>query len=290
MNTYVLTDRYFDPEAGRISSYFCQLFVLIGHNTVQYAINETEKNSFFGLAAYHLPVIPKNDEMLFLHLDQLLAEEELLQKKYSSVVVGIDSPYCTLVPSPLFDPEHLRKILEMNFSVPGEYLPGSEKIEEIDARNIYAFHPLLGEAVRKHFGEVTMVHRSTPLMKAVYRHYQAGRESNPVFLHFRDRYFDLVYFRENRLAFYNSFPHKTKEDVLYFTLFTLEQLGLRPDSMHLVISGQADTDDETCSLLKQYIHSVSFTGFLNAFNYSPLLKQATVHYYQELFALALCGS
>jgi len=290
MSAFILHDRYFDPDAGRISSYFCQLFALIGQESLQYCILDTEKNTFIALADYRLPAFPKTPEIFYSQLGQLISEEELLLKKYPSVVIGIDTPWHTLVPSPLYDTGQMSKYLEFNFSLPDDCQVRSDKVEEIDACNIYGFLPGLQDVIRKYFREAAIVHHTSALIKAVYQHHQLNPEPPCIFLHARDRFIDLVFFDGNRPAYFNSFPCRSKEDILYFTLYAIEQLKLRPDSVQLSITGMIDAGSDSYLLLKQYIRTISFTSRLSNFNYSPLLDQVPSHRYLELFAIALCGS
>jgi len=289
MNAFNLYDRYFDPESGRISSYFCQLFILIGQESLQFCILDTEKNTFIALADYRLPIPPKTPEIFYSQLDQLIAGEELLLKKYPSIVIGIDTPWHTLVPSPLFDIGQEIKYLELNFRLPDGCQVRSERVEEIDAYNIYGFLPGLRDIIQKHFREAAFVHRSSALIRAVYQHYKNKPGPECVFLQVRDQFIDLVAFKENHLAFFNSFPCRSKEDILYFTLYTIDKLKLRPDAVQLFITGMMDAGSDSYLLLEQYIRTISFTGRPGSFNYSPLLSQAPSHRYQELYAIALCG-
>ena len=290
MSAFILRDRYFDPEAGRISSYFCQLFVLIGQDSLQYCILDSEKNSFIALVDYRLPSFPKNPEILYAQLGQLISDEKILLKKYPSVFVGIDTPWHTLVPSPLFDPGQVTKYLEFNFNLPQGLHFRSDRVEEIDAYNIYGFLPGSGDFIQTYFKEAAIVHRSTALIKAVYQHNRVNPDPLSVFLHVRDQYIDLVAYDGNRPAFFNSFPCQSGEDILYFTLYSIEQLKLRPDSVQLFITGMLDAGSDTYRLLEQYVRSVSFSGRLSIYNYSPFFDQLPAHRYQELFAFALCGS
>jgi hypothetical protein len=290
MSAFILHDRYFDPDTGRISSYFCQLFVLIGQESLQYCILDTEKSTFIALADYRLPAFPKTPEIFYSQVGQLISEEERLLKKYPSVVIGIDTPWHTLVPTPLYDTGQMTKYLEFNFRLPDGCQVSSDRIEEIDAFNIYGFPPGLEVIIRKYFREAALVHHSSALIKAINQYHQINPEPLCIFLHARDRFIDLAFFDGNRPAFFNSFLCRSKEDILYFTLYTIEQLKLRPDSVHLSVTGMIDAGSDSYLLLKQYIGTISFTGRLSNFNYSPLLDQVPSHRYHELFAIALCGS
>lgn len=290
MSAFILHDHYFDPDSGRISSYFCQLFILVQQESLQYCILDTEKNTFNALADYRLPASAKSPEMFYLELDSLMAEEERLVKKYPSVIVGLDTPWHTLVPSALFDASQLTKYLEFNFSLPENCQVQTDRVEETDAYNIYGFLQGLNNVILKHFGDAALVHRSSALIRAVYRHHQNNPDHLSVYVNVRDEYIDITYFEGNRLVFFNSFPCRSKEDILYFTLYAIGQLKLRPDAIHLFLSGRADAGSDLYQLLEQYMRPVSYTGALNSFNYSPFLSQLPSHRYQDLFALALCGS
>lgn len=289
MSDFVLHDHYFDPESGRISSYFCQLFVLIGQESLQYSILDTEKNSFIALADYRLPVLPKTPELFYSQLDRLISEEEVLHKKYPSVVVAIDSHLHTLVPSSLFDNTQMNKYLAFNFSLPQNYEVKSDRVEEIDAFNLYGFSEDIINFIRKNFQGAALIHRSTALIKAMYQYHQINPDPSGIFLNVRDQYIDLLYFDGNRLAYFNSFPCRSDEDILYFTLYTFGQLNLRPDTVHLFLSGMIDPGSGLFKLLEEYIQTITFTDRLKNFGYSPLADQVPSHHYQELFALALCG-
>ncbi len=290
MSDFILHDHYTDPEAGRISSYFCRLFILAGQESLQYCILDTEKNAFIALADYHLPSLPKTPEIFYSEVGKLLSEEEMLRKKYPSVVIGIDTPVHTLIPAPLFDPDHIEEYLEFNFRLPEGCGFRYDRVEEIDAYNVYAFQHKSGEVIRGYFDKAAFVHRSSALIKAVYQHYKLNPGPPGIFLHAREQFIDLLYFEGNRPAFFNSFPCRTREDILYFTLYTFDQLKLRPDAVQLFVSGSIDEAADSYHFLGQYISQISFTGRLSSFNYSPALNQAPSHRYQELFALALCGS
>jgi len=290
MSAFILHDRYFDPEAGRISSYFCQLFILIGQQSLQYTILDTDKNMFIALADYQLPSAPKTPEIFYSQIRELISEDEILQKKYHSVVIGLDSATHTLVPSPLFDKEQVKKYLEFNLIIQDDCMISAELIEEIDAYNIYGYPPGLKEVIQKYFKESAVVHRSSAFLRAAYHHHKINPGLSDVFLQVREQYIDLVVFNDDKLVFFNAFPFRTKEDLLYFTLYTIEQLRLSPDSLQLILSGLIDAGSESFLLLEQYIRNISFAGYLSNFRFSALISQAPSHRHQELFALALCGS
>jgi len=290
MNAFISSDRYFDPQSGRLSAYFSKLFILIGQESVQYCILDTERNNFVALANFRLPASPKTPEVFYGELVKLISEEDALMKKYPSVVLGLDTPQHTIVPSPLYDPLQNSKYLEFNFGMTAHGQVRADHLEEIDASNIYGIPQGLLDIIRENYRDAAVVHRSSAFIRAIYNHQKMNSESKGIYLNVKEQSIDLASIEGNHLVFFNSYTFSGKEDMLYYTLYAMEHLSLRPDNVELFISGMLDNESESHRLLGQYIKQLSFPDRLNLWNYSPLLEQSPAHRYQELYALALCGS
>ena len=290
MNAFILHDRYFDPESGRISAYFSKLFILIGQASLQYCILDTEKNTFLALADFHLPAPPDTTDSFYAEISQLISQEEVLQKKYPSVVIGNGTAMHTLVPAPFFDPDQSKKYIGFSFGFKGNEQIFSDRLEEIDSFNIYAIPPGFLDMFHRNYRGAAVFHRTSALIRAVFNHHKTRPGKTSLFLNVREQFIDLIYFDGGRLVYFNSFTCLGREDILYYTLNTMENLKLSPDTMQLFISGMLDAGSDSHLLLEQYIRSVSFSESPGSFDYSPLLKQLPSHRYQELYALALCGS
>jgi hypothetical protein len=289
MSTFISSDRYFDPEAGRLSAYFSKLFILAGNESLQYCILDTEKNSFVALADFRLPASPKSPEAFYSNISQLISEEEALKKKYPSVVIGLESPAHTLVPASLYEPGQSTSYLAFNFGMTGNGQVKADHLEEIDAFNVYQVPQELLDVLQTGYPEAALFHRSSALIRAIYHHQKAFPSPGAIYLNVRDRSIDLASMDSGRLIFFNSYSCAGKEDMLYYTLYVLEQLNLRPENTQLFISGRIQNGSESHRLLEQYIHKVSFPGRLSLWDYSPLLGQLPAQIHQELYALALCG-
>lgn len=290
MSAFVLHDRYTDPESGRISSYFSQLFLIIGKESVCYATLDTEKNTFVSLSEYRvMPVVKIAGEYISL-LDQFFSQESMLMKKYPAAVAGIATPFHTLVPSALFDPSKLDNYLKFNFRLTDGFLAASDPIEESGAHNVYGFLPGLKEMLRNHFRDAVIVHRSSAFLKAVSLYDKLFPSVTALYLHISDESSLLACFDEQKPVFFNSFPAGSREDLLYFLLYTLEQLKQRPEAVRLTISGMVREGSDDLNFLRQYIPDTGLVQPLPQFGYSAMLRQAPLHRYLDLFALALCGS
>jgi hypothetical protein len=261
---------------------------LVGKSSLQYCILETEKNQFISLADFHLPKIPKNTEGYISELSALVASEKALDGKYSSMIIGLDTPFHTLVPEPLFDPENPSRYLEFNFNLPEKYEVKFDKIDEMGSVCVYAYHHEYKGFLAKRFAAATKVNPLSGLIRAMGRIYQTAGQPEKFILHVGRDTIHLFFFRESKQpVFYNSFPFKTREDILYYTLYAYEQLKIRPDSVPLDVLGVVESVSETTDLLEQYFRPVTMQAVNSMFSYGEL--RLPENKYIELLSLSLCA-
>ncbi|MBW6461165.1 MAG: DUF3822 family protein [Bacteroidales bacterium] len=290
MNNFEWYHHFADPVAERLSPDFSHLLILIGQHSLQYSILNPETSMFISLASFRVKIAPKSPALYAAQLRQLFNDDELFRRKYQAVTIGMESPVHTLVPSAMFDREHLSGYLRFNFRLPENHPLFSDHLPEIDAYNIYSPAVSTLEAVREFFPGAAIVHAGTSLVRACYQYYRLNQSPLVLFLHVREKDIDLCCIGENGLMFFNTFASHCKEDILYFTLYAMDQLRLRVEDTTVSVSGFLEKDTETYVLLSQYILELSFTSRPGPAVYSPVFHSLPGHFYQQLFGLALCGS
>ena len=77
--------------------------------------------------------------------------------------------------------------------------------------------------------------------------------------------FDIVVIENSKLLCYNTFSFKSKEDFIYYILFTSEQLQLNPEELLLYFIGDIEEESELYHITYQYIRNVSFIKIDNSF-------------------------
>ena len=80
--------------------------------------------------------------------------------------------------------------------------------------------------------------------------------SQKLFLNVNDGFFELVFFKNKKLRFYNSFEFLKNEDVLYFLICCLNQLNLNPENIHLLCYGNISLNSSLYELLYNYIRNI----------------------------------
>jgi hypothetical protein len=67
---------------------------------------------------------------------------------------------------------------------------------------------------------------------------------------------------------FNSFNYTTKEDFIYYLLFTLEQLNLDTETVILKMFGEIEEGDDIYSICYQYVKHISI--FIPSVSFLPL--------------------
>jgi hypothetical protein len=109
-----------------------------------------------------------------------------------------------------------------------------------------------------------------------------------VFLNFNEASFELLAKKDNQLLYYNVFSYDTKEDVLYYLLFMLEQFDLPPQNIRLAIAGQLEVENEIFKTIKKYVKHIDFAIHDNTILKSTEELKLPDHFYFTLFNQHLC--
>ena len=78
-----------------------------------------------------------------------------------------------------------------------------------------------------------------------------------MFVHLNTGHFEIVVIENQKLIFFNSFDYKTPEDLIYYILFTAEQLGMNPEYFALEFIGKIDVESDFYTIVYKYIRNVS---------------------------------
>jgi hypothetical protein len=126
------------------------------------------------------------------------------------------------------------------------------------------------------FGEFTYKHFSTILIEQVLNA-EKNAEKPKMYVNVDNENFDIVVVENGSLKFYNSFEYKTKEDFIYYILFTSEQLKLNPETLELIFTGNIDSKDELYVIAYKYVRFVFFSKRLDNYKFSDQAQPENNH-------------
>jgi Protein of unknown function (DUF3822) len=71
-----------------------------------------------------------------------------------------------------------------------------------------------------------------------------------------------------KLLLFNSFDYQTKEDFIYYILFTAEQLQLNPETFKLQLLGEISEESDLFKIAFKYIRNVSLMSVFHTQKYN----------------------
>jgi len=231
----------------------------------------------------------QNHQDLAEKLDTIIAGQELLQQDFASVSVSMMNSLNTLIPKELFKEENARDILVFNQALLQNEDESHDWLASIKAYNSYVIPEELQRCFIKHFPNLSWIHHSSIFIESLMRQYKF-QEGKKIYLSIQDKHFDLAVLNGKQLSFYNSFHFKATEDLIYYLLFTCEQLGLNPDQIPLIIAGELEKESNVYKLIYRYIRNVSFIDRNPNYQYSFVFDDLKAHYYYKLLNQHLCVS
>ena len=171
----------------------------------------------------------------------------------------------TFVPLPFFNENNLSSYLNLNLKVLQNDFIAFDTIKSVDLVNVYIPFVALNNFFFEKFGSFNYKHSSSVLVESLLN---KGENSNSeqFYVHVANDFFQIVVIKNKKLIFYNAFDFKTKEDFIYYILFTAEQLHLNPEKFQLTLLGDVEKESELFNVAYNYVRHVNFYKYFDEDN------------------------
>lgn len=247
----------FMTEKGNntIEDNFKKLSIQVGLNGLSFCALDTISKKI--LAYENIPFKTTSTPYLLLkELKTVLNTQNLSNTSFNEVMVVHKNGFFSMVPKALFNKEELPNYLKFNAKMMANDLVVFDELDNHDLVNVYIPYTNINNYIFDLFGEFTFKHNGSVLVSSLLDHSNSSTASYS-YVQVTAREMEIVVVSEKKLLFYNYFEYKSKEDFLYYLLFTLEQLNLDRESIQLRLFGQIEADDELFELCHAYIRNVS---------------------------------
>jgi len=232
-----------------------KLSIHISLNGLSFSIVDliSDEISFYKKHVFTKKTNPKN---LLKELKRHFKEIPELNDTFSSVKIIHYNNLSTVVPEVVFDKNNALNYLKFNSQILQNDYVAYDQIFNNECVNIYIPYVNVNNFIFKKFDSFIYNHYSSIILEEV-----KSNEKNSInpslYLNICLNHLEIIYFEDNKLIFYNTFDYSTKEDVIYYLLFTIDQLKLNPEKTPLIISGSISIDDECYEIIYKYIRNVS---------------------------------
>ncbi len=186
-------------------------------------------------------------------LKKALPTSSWLSVQPKVIIFGVYSRYFSLIPLSFYDiNQPLSNITIDQHST--ENLQLIDKLNDLDLVIRYGFDENLANEIRK------------TLPKAQFRFLYSGwliqlqlKSQNQKYLvgiHAANNHVAIALFKKGVLHLFNTFPKENEQDVSYFGLYSIQELGFPVAQCHLQLSGSSAETEALLPVLNQYIKTV----------------------------------
>ena len=179
----------------------------------------------------------------------------IFEQNFESVLIIYQNELSTCVPKELFNEDHIADYLKFNAKILNTDFIAYDEIKVNDSINVYVPYVNINNFIFDRFGEFEYKHASTILIQSLLEK-ASNSDEKKLFINVNKNYFEIIVLDNHNLEFYNTFEYQTKEDFIYFVLFTIEQLKLDPETIQTKLMGEISKDDELFEIVYKYIRFV----------------------------------
>ncbi|HEX8562023.1 MAG TPA: DUF3822 family protein [Flavobacterium sp.] len=189
------------------------------------------------------------------HYWKAFIEDATLTKNYDEVVVLHQNNLNTFVPKAIFDEDYLGSYLQYNTKVFETDFFAFDELANYEMNNVYIPYVNVNNFLIDQFGTFDYRHSNTVLVSQLLD-LSKNVDQKQVFVHFEKQNFEIIVVQNQKLLLFNTFEYNTKEDFIYFLLFTAEQLNLNPETFKLQLLGDISEDTELYRIAYKYVRNV----------------------------------
>ncbi|NAS30376.1 DUF3822 family protein [Flavobacteriaceae bacterium R38] len=193
-------------------------------------------------------------EQLLPHIEGLFDDTSSFKNTRKINVIYVNE-LSSFIPKSLFSEDHLSDYLKFNVKIlKNDYLTHDE-IGNSDLVNVYVPFININNFFFDLFGAFDYKHYSSILVETLL--HSSGKNEDPImYVHVEKTHFEIVVIQNKKLVFYNTFEYFTKEDFIYYILFSVEQLDLNPEVFQLYFIGDIHEEDAIYQVTYNYIRNV----------------------------------
>lgn len=255
------------------------LSIQLGISHFSYCLLNTTTLTYDYAKKYSL----SSKEDIATEITEIINNDAIIKADFSSQSVAFVNFPSTLVPNILYKEEEAESLLAFNTEVNGKIL--IDNILSQKAHLIYAVPESIVSIVSNFFPKAKQKAQESILIQ---QYSLLNTDTEKAYLYLNEQKVGITIFKGDKLIFNNTFDYTTKEDLLYYSLFSFEQLKLSPESIDVTVFGTIEKEDEYFNLLYDYIRNVKLGERPHQFTFPTVFSSIAPHKYFGLFTQILC--
>lgn len=239
-----------------------RLSVQISLNGLSFLVSNEDREKVFFLD--HKLSHSTTPEELLSEIESIILENDALNADFEEVSVVYSTPIYSLVPSVLFDETKASEYLKFNSKILANDYIAHDLLENLGITVVYVPFMNINNFFFDKYGSFNYYHSISILLKNIV---EKEKYSLPrMYLNFQQNSFDCLILKEGALQLCNTYNFNTPEDFIYYTLFSMEQLKLNPDTLSVFLCGDIEKNDPNYNTAYTYIRNLEFLKIEDSFS------------------------
>jgi hypothetical protein len=220
-------------------------------------------------------------------VEDLFLNEDILSQSRTNFNLSFISRPWGMVPEMLFDASKIDDIFRINFpdndyaDTISKHIPGMEIV--FASRMPHVLMDAIPKDINPNF-----IPQQVPLVINALQELASNRLSSGLFLAVYQQFFDVLFIENGKLRFYNNFRYDQYDDILYFTLATMEELSLSPDEVNVFLQGNELVKEIIPGELKRHVKNIYLDKNWRGLSYSHHFDQLPLYQYKLLTGIYAC--
>lgn len=249
-----------------------------------FAILDPDASRYVGIKSYRFDKAIDPDQQYESILD-IMEKDPFLQKAYLGVSCIHDESRSTLLPSALFERDHLKLYFEFNHVLNDLDELHFNHLKQADAYLVFPVYSEISNLYLKRWLNTRFFHQATPLID-VLTSLGNGKLAG---INFSGGHFDIAVVDNRQLKYHNNFRFRSEEDLVYFMLFVFDKLGMDQENTPVLLSGEIDKFSDRPAQIKRYFRKLSFQHAPGGFQYPSTFQKIQEHSLLNLLSIYHCG-
>lgn len=259
-----------------------QISILIRQDGYSFLIENSETKTAIEFNNFKLKLDqPKTPEALLALLTDKINQKLIEEYEISKAKVNYHHSLFCLSPEEYFEEKSASDFIKYSTKILPEDQLVSEKIEVTSSVITYIPYTNINNYLIDLFGSFQYQHCLESIIKI---NYELDQERERVLVYVDKNIVSISAFSGKKLVLANNFSYQTEEDLAYYILFCIEQIGFNREEMILILFGAIQKTDSSFLYLFNYIKHVDFLFSDLDFDYSTIKKQSFQLLFEENYA------
>lgn len=224
-------------------------------------------------------------------LELIYDDHHVLQAGYwGNIIVAFKNKKFSFIPASLFDendiPNYLNLNCELDLSIESV---GFTKHPNLDLVNTFAYSTGLSDWLEAKYPRKTInFHHQTSSLITGVLHSASKNGEKEMYIYCDEQNLNIVITKDNDLVYSNLFEYKSAEDLTYFAMFVIHELGLNPEKVPVTLWGTIDQTSIHFTRLFKFIRFLSLGKRPESLKFSYHFDEAFEHQFFDIYNLHLC--